>query len=146
MYVRLVCIAALLLGMIGCSDSQPSEHRGTGSESGRSKTSGTLSIPACEDVPRFTDITVDPVVPGGMTEREIRDSVAVGWVDGETAVPRNNCLVMFRNSVSGELEWRCGTIPAGTRILKSPNGDIGLAAHCRNTTDLETLQDSWFPR
>ncbi len=145
MYARLACSIALMFCIIGCGDSQPLQQQPVGVFSGRDKVPGVLSIPACEDVPRFTDITADPMVPGGMTPQEIQDSIASGWVDGRMVRSQDNCLMKFRSMMGGQPEWRCGTIPQGTRILKSPYGDIGLATMCGNTVGLETLKDSWFP-
>lgn len=146
MYARLTCLVALVLCLAGCSGSQPADHEVIGNGSGPGKTPETLSIPACEDVPQFTDITVDPVVPGGMTPKEIQDKIADGWVDGTMMRSQEHCLVMFRNRISGQTEWRCGTIPEGTRILKSPAGDIALCTTCTNGVGIETIKDSWFPR
>lgn len=146
MYARFAFVGILVSCLIGCSNPQPSEYQQHSVASGRNKLPSTLSIPVCEDVPHFTDITADPIVPGGMTEWEIGDSIAQGWVDGIMIRSQDNSLMMFRNMMSGQPEWRCGTIPEGTRILKSPNGNIGIATMCRNPTGLETIKDSWFPR
>ena len=136
---------AMVLCMVGCNDPQPSENQIVPDVSGRGKIPQVLSAPACEDVPHFTNIRLDPVVPGGLTETEIQDLIAQGWKDGRLVRSQDNCLMMFKNMMNGQLEWRCGTIPAGTRILKNPTEDIGVAAACGNPTGLETLKDSWFP-
>lgn len=146
MYAQLGCVVALVLCLIGCSDPQPSQQVSAPGLSGRGKIAQVLSVPVCESVPHFTDIRLDPVVPGGLTETEIQDLIAQGWVDGRMIRSQDNCLMMFKSMMNGQPEWRCGTIPQGTRILKNPAGDIGTAAACGNPVGIETIKDSWFPR
>jgi hypothetical protein len=85
-----------------------------------------------------------PVVPGGMTQGAINDSIAAGWDLGFTLIDVTNARVMFKDSF-GQLYWACGTVPSGTTVLRAPDSSWGLTTNCGNQNWVETIGNSWFP-
>jgi hypothetical protein len=58
----------------------------------------------------------DPVIPGGVTPAMVQQWLNEGWTVEQRVTPRDlpDTLVQFRRPVTNELEWRRGTVPAGT--------------------------------
>jgi hypothetical protein len=85
-----------------------------------------------------------PVIPGGMTQAQVDDSVNAGWDVGFTLIDVTDARVMFKDSL-GQLYWACGTVPAGTVVLRAPDSTWGITKKCGNQNWEETLANSWFP-
>lgn len=70
---------------------------------------------------QFSALSIDPVVPGGLSQPQISSLLSQGWTLKELSHNASETYVLFRRS-DGSLLWRRGSLSAGLDCVVSSDG------------------------
>ncbi|MEO5931825.1 MAG: hypothetical protein ABIR47_17965 [Candidatus Kapaibacterium sp.] len=113
-----LCVIGMSIAtLIGCNDPQPTSTQTVNQSSGNIK-NGRQVLTGCDGT--FTDLFTENGVPGDLTQSQVNSLLSNGWHWDSTTTSiaiGAHCLDQNNNQII-----LCGTIPAGTTLLKDNNG------------------------